>query len=81
MSDQQITPGSVPERIKEMLHQHTALCGELNTLTGDDSEKAVARAAAIAEEYAELEPLPEEYAEIADKEFIVLVGTSGCGNV
>ena len=70
MSDQQITPGSVPEKIKEMLHQRTALCGELNTLTGDDSEKAVARAAAIAEEYAALEPLPEEYAEIADKDFV-----------
>ena len=69
MPDNQITPGSVPEKIKELLHQRTALCGALTELAGDDSETAVARAAAIAEEYAALEPLPEEYAEIADKEF------------
>ena len=69
MPDNQITPSSVPEKIKELLHQRAALCKELNSLAGNDSDEAVARAAAIAEEYNALGSLPEEYAEIADKDF------------
>ena len=69
MPENQITPSSVPEKIKDLLHQRAALCKELNSLAGNDSDEAVARAAAIAEEYNALGSLPEEYAEIADKDF------------
>ena len=69
MPENEITPTSVPDRIKNMLHQRRALCAELTGLAGRDDESATERAAAIAEEYAALDPLPEEYAEIADREF------------
>ena len=69
MPENEITPTSVPDRIKDMLHQRRALGAELTALAGRDDETARARADAIAAEYAALDPLPEEYAEIADREF------------
>lgn len=69
MPENEITPTSVPDRIKTLLHQRRTLCAELTALAGRDDGDGVARANAIAAEYAALEPLPEEYAEITDREF------------
>ena len=69
MPDNEITPNSVPEWIKERLHRRSALGGELTALAGRDDEESRTRAEAVAAEYAALDPLPPEYAEIADKEF------------
>ena len=69
MPENGVKPDSTPEWIRELLHRRQSLCQELDALAGRDDESGRARAGEIAAEYAALAPLPEEYAEIMDKEF------------
>ncbi len=69
MPENETLSRSVPDAIKELLHQKDQLREELLALSGRDDESAVSRAAAIRSEYDSVPALPPEFAEIADKEF------------
>ena len=61
--------GGISDNLRELLHRHEAVCGELEQLPSRTVDDYPAEIARITAEFEALPPLPPEYAEILQKKF------------